>query len=190
MKYKNILNINNRYDFREWLKLNHDKEKECYLVLKRGKPLDNNKFYYLDAIEEALCFGWIDSTLRNIDGIAYQRFTSRSKNSNWTELNKQRVRRLIELGLMDESGLKVLPNMSIRSFKPDIEIINELKKNRVYSKFRKFPKLYQRIRLSNLMFYKDRLPNEYKKVLKHTIESTKQGKTFGEWNDYGRLKDE
>ena len=60
----NILNITNRKEFREWLYKNSSKEVECYIKLKRGKPIDPNTFYYIDAVEEALCFGWIDSTLK------------------------------------------------------------------------------------------------------------------------------
>ena len=76
-----ILKVKNRKEFRRWLTKNHDKEIECYVKLKRGKPADDESFYYIDAVEEALCFGWIDSTLRKIDGVAYQRFSKRRKNS-------------------------------------------------------------------------------------------------------------
>ena len=53
----NILQIDNRKDFREWLALHVDSESECWVELKRGKPVEDDKFYYLDAVEEALCFG-------------------------------------------------------------------------------------------------------------------------------------
>ena len=86
---KNILQIDNRKDFREWLKLHADSENECWVELKRGRPVDDDKFYYLDAVEEALCFGWIDSIHKLIDGKRMQRFTPRKKNSPWTELNKE-----------------------------------------------------------------------------------------------------
>ena len=84
----NILQIDNRKDFREWLALHADSESECWVELKRGKPVEDDKFYYLDAVEEALCFGWIDSTHKLIAGKRMQRFTPRKKNSPWTELNK------------------------------------------------------------------------------------------------------
>ena len=88
MQYDNVLYITTRADFRAWLAEHHDTAKECYVVCKRGRPGDENVLYYLDAVEEALCFGWIDSTVRKIDGISMQRFSPRSKKSNWTELNK------------------------------------------------------------------------------------------------------
>jgi len=108
---KNILQIDNRKDFRVWLALHADNEIECWVELKRGKPIDENTFYYLDAVEEALCFGWIDSIQKQIGGKSLQRFTPRKKNSTWTELNKERVRRLEKLGLMTDAGRAVLPAM-------------------------------------------------------------------------------
>ncbi len=51
-----------RTEFRRWLFEHSETEKECWLCVKRGNPLDSDVFYYLDAVEEALCFGWIDST--------------------------------------------------------------------------------------------------------------------------------
>ena len=106
----NILtDIKTREAFRAWLINNGSTEKECYLVLKRGKPTDKDTFYYIAAVEEALCFGWIDSTTRIIDGVTMQRFSPRRKKALWTELNKERVRRLERLGLMTDAGRAVLP---------------------------------------------------------------------------------
>ena len=95
----NILQVKNRTEFREWLSSNAISESECWVELKRGKPADDDKFYYIDAVEEALCFGWIDSTHKVIEGKRMQRFTPRKKNSLWTELNKERVRRLEKIGM-------------------------------------------------------------------------------------------
>lgn len=184
---ENILNINNREEFRNWLMKNASCEKECYIIVQKGKPTDSNAFYYIDAVEEALCFGWIDSTYDIINGIHMQRFAKRRKNSNWTELNKERVRRLEKLGLMTDLGRKVLPKMGSRSFKIDKDIADALKKARVWSKFKSFPQLYQRIRASNLAFYKKRDFKIYENMLNHLILTTKNGEMFGQWNDYGRL---
>lgn len=109
MEYQNILAFTTRHEFRKWLEENSSVESECYLFLTRGRPVDNEHFWYLDAVEEALCFGWIDSTIRMISGKAMQRFSPRRATSGWTELNKERVRRLEKLGLMTEAGRAVLP---------------------------------------------------------------------------------
>ena len=187
MKFKNILYINNRRDFRSWLESNAETESECYVSVKRGEPKDETVFYYLDAVEEALCFGWIDSTVKKIDGKRMQRFSPRRKNSPWTELNKERVRRLEKLGLMTEIGRKVLPPMGKNSFKVDSDIETAMKKARVWTIFKSFPPLYQRVRVYNMTFYKKKSPEAYEKALSHLISETKKGKMFGEWNDYGRL---
>ena len=189
MEYANVLNIDNRRDFRDWLRLHHATEQECYVALKRGRPVDEEHFWYLDAIEEALCFGWVDSTVRVIDGKKMQRFSPRRKGGNWTELNKERVRRLEKLGLMTDAGRSVLPAMGPKSFRVDEETAAALKAARVWTKFRALPSLYQRVRASNLMFYRQNHPDSYQRMLKHTIDATREGKTFGEWNDYGRLLD-
>ena len=179
--------ITNRSEFRRWLMENHDSSNEIWVCVRRGKPDEDSSFWYLDAVEEALCFGWIDSTHRLIDGKRMQRFSPRKKNSPWTELNKERVRRLERLGLMTDAGRRVLPPMGTRSFSFDAEIVAAMKAARVWTKFRTFPPLYQRIRAYNVAFYKKRAPQLYEQTLAHLIAETRKGQMFGEWNDYGRL---
>ena len=187
---QNILDVKSRTAFRAWLTQHAATKTECWVAVKRGKPVDPNVFYYLDAVEEALCFGWIDSTQKMLGGIRMQRFGPRKKNSPWTELNKQRVRRLETLGLMTDAGRAVLPDMSKRSFKMDADVETALKQARVWSKFKSFPPLYQRVRAYNVAFYKTRNPVLYDKALSHLIAETKQGRLFGAWNDYGRLPED
>ena len=106
----------NYYDFKSfdemysWFLANADKEKEVFVKISRQKPekcVDILSYY--DAVKVALCFGWIDSTLRNIDGVLVQRFSPRKKNSHWTELNITRCIELDKLGLMREEGKRVCP---------------------------------------------------------------------------------
>lgn len=185
----NILSVTDRAAFRAWLEEHAGTEEECYVRVTRGQPVDDEHFWYIDAVEEALCFGWIDSTARPIDGVRYQRFSPRKKNSPWTELNKERVRRLEKLGLMHEAGRKVLPPMGKRSFTIDPDIVSALKKARVWSKFRSFPQLYQRVRAYNITFFKRRNPDVYETMLEHLIAETRSGRMYGEWDDYGRLSE-
>ena len=79
MTPKNILNITNRADFREWLAMNSATEKECWIEARRGKTPPEDALWYLDAVEEALCFGWIDSTVKTVGGVTLQRFGPRSR---------------------------------------------------------------------------------------------------------------
>jgi len=113
MKVGKMLYVTNREKWREWLERFHDKEKEIWLVFYRknsGKP----RIPYNDTVEEALCFGWIDSIEKGIDHERFaQRFTPRKPKSQWSETNKERVRRLLKDGKMTKSGLAVLGNISI-----------------------------------------------------------------------------
>ena len=183
------LDITDRQAFRQWLEENHATAQECWISVKRGRPANDGAFYYLDAVEEALCFGWIDSTQKNVEGACLQRFSPRKPNSNWTELNKERVRRLEKLGLMTDAGRKVLPPMGPRSFRIDPDIEKALKQVRCWKKFKSFPPLYQRVRASNVAFYKTRDPEAYDRALSNLLSHTIRGELYGEWNDYGRLLD-
>ncbi len=178
----------NRSEWREWLSINGGKCSECWLCVKRGRPEREDVFYYLDAVEEALCFGWIDSTVREIDGVRMQRFSPRRSKSLWSELNLERVRRLEKLGLMTDTGRAVLPDMT-QPFVIDREIEKALRDQRCWTAFRRFPPLYQRIRVYNVVFYRKHSPGLYHKALSHLLSQTKKGRMYGEWNDWGRLLD-
>ena len=83
MEIRNLLQVKSRTELREWLMQNHKKETECWVVVKRGRPTDDENFWYIDAVEEALCFGWIDSTTKKIsENITAQRLSPRTPRSN------------------------------------------------------------------------------------------------------------
>jgi uncharacterized protein YdeI (YjbR/CyaY-like superfamily) len=100
------ISFQNRDEWRNWLIENHAVAKGIWLVYYKkhtGKP----SVPYNDAVEEALCFGWIDSIVKRIDEECYmQKFTPRNDGSTWSELNKKRVDKMIALGKMTEFGLK------------------------------------------------------------------------------------
>ncbi len=183
----NVLEADSRQRFRNWLVAHHATEAECWVAVRRGRPADDGSFYYLDAVEEALCFGWIDSIQKEIGGVRLQRFSPRKPQSPWTELNKERVRRLEALGLMTDAGRAVLPAMGPRSFRMDPDVERALKDARCWAAFRRFPSLYQRVRAYNVAIYKRRNPQQYARGLENLIAHTKRGEMYGEWNDYGRL---
>ena len=94
MQPKNLLTAKNQNELRIWLAENYDKESECWVIVKRGRPQNNNAFRYIDAVEEAMCFGWIDSTTKTLEnGITAQKLAQRKKKSAWSEHNKERCRR-------------------------------------------------------------------------------------------------
>lgn len=179
--------INSKEEFENWLIKYASCGLECFVSIKKGEPKDDGQFYYLDAVEIALCYGYIDSVQRKVDNLLLQRFSPRRKNSPWTELNKERVRRLIKLNRMTPLGYKVLPKLNPSSYKIDPDLVRIMKKNRVYSKFKKLHPLYQRVRTYNISFYKTRYPDLYYPMVDRFIAEIKHGKMPGNWHDYGRL---
>ena len=170
------------------VKKNHNKQNECFIECKKGKIKEKKDiFYYIDAVYMALCFGWIDSTQKIINGIRYQRFGPRKKNSHWSELNKARCKWLIENELMTNDGLKVLPDLD-EEFEVDKDILKLLKKDKeTWENYKNFPELYKRVRIGNIQREKKK-SEAYNKALKHFLEETKDNNMFGEWDDNGRLK--
>lgn len=94
-----------RDEWRTWLAENHAAAKELWLIIHK-KHTGTGGLTYVDALEEALCFGWIDGILKRIDDEKHTiRFSPRRKNSIWSEHNRKRVRRLIKEGRMTPAGL-------------------------------------------------------------------------------------
>jgi uncharacterized protein YdeI (YjbR/CyaY-like superfamily) len=92
-------------DWRSWLEGNHATEDDVWLMISK-RHSETVSVTVDQAVEEALCFGWIDSSMQPIDEDRYAlRFTPRRKASNWSERNKTRVARLMEEGRMTEAGL-------------------------------------------------------------------------------------
>lgn len=103
---KPLLYFKNTTEWRHWLHENHDKASGAYLVFYRvGNP--NESMRWEDAVQVALCYGWIDSTVRRIDEERRQQlFTPRKDKSVWSKLNKTYIEQLTKAGLMHESGLR------------------------------------------------------------------------------------
>ncbi|MDQ3170502.1 MAG: YdeI/OmpD-associated family protein [Acidobacteriota bacterium] len=92
----------NRADWRKWLRANHAKSTGVWLVFLKGAE---RQLTYADSVEEALCFGWIDSTMRPIDDRRYrQMFTPRKAKSSWSALNKRRIETLVASKRMAAPG--------------------------------------------------------------------------------------
>ena len=92
--------------FRRWLEANHDRESELWVGYYK-KASGKGGLTYREAVDQALCFGWIDGLTKSIDDDTYrQRFTPRKKNSTWSAVNIRRVGELKELGLMQPAGLR------------------------------------------------------------------------------------
>jgi uncharacterized protein YdeI (YjbR/CyaY-like superfamily) len=92
--------------WRKWLNLNHKTKDAVWLIFYRKKSPKYN-LSWSESVDEALCYGWIDSTKRKIDDEKYkQYFSKRKAKSNWSKVNKDKVKSLIDQGLMKEDGYK------------------------------------------------------------------------------------
>lgn len=101
--------VTTREDFRRWLEQNHRTKKEIWLI-RYKKATKKPSLDYVEAVEEALCFGWIDNLEKSMDAERYVlRFSPRRPISNWTDTNKERARQMIAEGKMTEAGLSTLP---------------------------------------------------------------------------------
>ncbi|MEG1238357.1 MAG: YdeI/OmpD-associated family protein [Flavobacterium sp.] len=155
--------------FREWLKKNHDKETELivgFYKMSTKKP----SMTWSESVDQALCFGWIDSVRKSIDEESYSnRFTPRKKSSNWSAINIKKVEELTKAGLMREAGLKAFELRSdaksgIYSYEKEPEILNP-----------EFEKQFK-VNKPAWNFFENQAPS-YKKVMIHWIMSAKQEKT-------------
>lgn len=99
---------NDKKNWRKWLKLNHHKKEAVWLIFyKKRSP--NYNLSWSDSVDEALCFGWIDSTKKTIDKERYRQYFSRRKpNSIWSKVNKDKVDYLTSENLMQEAGYKTI----------------------------------------------------------------------------------
>lgn len=187
MEIVNRLQVRNREELRRWFEANHRTADCCWVAVKRGRPEGSGTFWYLDAVEEALCFGWIDSTLkRTPDGQPLQRFTPRKAGSRWTELNKARFRRMERMGRMTDAGRAVFPDTEFvlpDDIRAALEAVPE-----AWRHFQEFPPLYRRIRVDNIL--RVRKNRElFEQRLARLIETATRGVTYGAWDDFGRLSE-
>jgi uncharacterized protein YdeI (YjbR/CyaY-like superfamily) len=175
----------NRIEWRSWLEAHHQTLTEIWLLFddRSTEPTVT----YLDAVEEAICFGWIDGIQKRFStNELAQRFTPRKRRSNWTELNKERARRLIRLELMTEAGSATLPDLHVKFIIAE-DILAALKsKPAAWTNFLEFPDLYRRVRISYIEEMRKN-PIEFDRRLQNFVNKTADNKMFGNWNDGGRL---
>src|SRR6266581_3172467 len=151
MKVGKTFYARNRREWRAWLARHHKTAPEIWLIYYKkhsGKP----RVSYNDAVDEALCYGWIDSTLKPIDAACYaQRFSPRRPTSRLSEMNRERVRRLIAARRMTRAGLE---------------------------RIQRFPESYRRIRIGWIAAARHR-PEVFEQRLRHFIKMTARNKRFG-----------
>jgi uncharacterized protein YdeI (YjbR/CyaY-like superfamily) len=191
MKIGKTFYASNRKQWRSWLAKNHRSEPEIWVIYYKknsGKP----RVPYNDAVEEALCYGWIDSTAKPVDAKCYaQRFSPRRKNSQLSELNKERVRRLIKAKKMTRFGLESLQHhmekkvgaskqsSKLKKFIIPEDIILALKSDSaVWKNFKRFPESYKHIRTGWIDGVRNR-PEVFNQRLNYFLKMTAKNKMFG-----------
>ena len=188
MEVGKTLFVTNRKPWRSWLSKHHKTASDIWLVYYK-KESGKRRIPYNDAVEEALCYGWIDSLTKPRDKESWvQRFTPRRKKSPLSEMNKERVRRLIKAGKMTRSGLeRIRHEMDGRSAKrPKLkkfilpcDILQHLKSDPVvWKNFKNFPKTYQHIRVAWIDGSRNR-PDFFAQRLQYFMRMTARNKKFG-----------
>lgn len=179
MPITQTLYVTDRSQWRQWLMENHATASEIWLV-SYSPASGKARIPYLHAVEEALCFGWIDGIAKKMDDErTAQRFTPRRPRSNWTELNKERARRLIASGQMTEAGRAKLPDLSLDAFQIAPDILAALQADPlIWENFQQFPALYQRIRIGFIEEMRKQ-PAEFNRRLENFLKKTRQNKMFG-----------
>lgn len=184
MKIGKKLYVTNGKDWRSWLRKNNNKEKEIWLVYYR-KHTSKPRIDYNDAVEEALCYGWIDSTAKKIDDEKFaQRFTPRRPSSPVSEMNKERIRRLIKQKRMTAIGLKAVSKFFDKNkeekFTIAPDILRELKANKnAWKNFQSFSESYKRVRIGYIEHVRNRDKKMFESRLNNFIKKTAKNIKFG-----------
>ena len=175
-----LLYVTRREDWRDWLERHYKSEKEIWLVFYK-KHTGQPRISYNEAVEEALCFGWIDSTARSIDEERYaQRFSVRRPKSTYSQANKERLRELVRQGKVVDEVLATLGDtLDEDAFEIPSDILDAIQANEAaWENFQGFSPGYIRIRIAFIEGARNR-PEEFKKRLKYFIQMTEKNKQFG-----------
>ena len=183
MDITDVFYARNRDEWREWLENNHLRAPEIWLQtyhLKSGKEV----MPYSHAVEEALCFGWIDGITKKYDHeSAVQRYTPRRPKSFLSELNRQRIFKLIKLGKMTPVGLAPIQHLlgdEHAALDMPPEILARLQADpQVWENFQQFPLIYQKLRIGFVLESYRTNREMTEKRLDYLIKMTAKNKRYG-----------
>ncbi len=179
MEIGETLYVFEREPWREWLEANFDTAREIWLVYP-NKASGEPRILYNDAVEEALCFGWIDSIIKKLDGLrAVQRFTPRNPRSGYSQQNKERLRWLAAEELLHPSVRESVDDVLKEEFVFPADILQAVQANeQAWKHFQGFSQAYRRIRVAYIDAGRRR-PDVYESRLKNFIKATETGKQIG-----------
>jgi uncharacterized protein YdeI (YjbR/CyaY-like superfamily) len=170
------LNIKTRTEWRNWLQQNFNVENEVWLVYAK-KSTGKERIQYNDAVEEALCFGWIDSTNKTLDkDHTIQRFTPRQAKSSYSQPNIERLKWLAEKKLIHPPFLETVQEIISKEYVFPLDILDEIKKNKTaWKNYKDLSDSYKRIRIAYIDSARKR-PGEFAKRLHNFIQKTEENK--------------
>jgi uncharacterized protein YdeI (YjbR/CyaY-like superfamily) len=187
MKLGKTLYAKSRAQWRAWLSRHHATAPEIWLIYYKkdsGKP----RIPYNHAVEEALCYGWIDSLLKPVDADRYaQRFSPRRPTSRLSAMNRERVRRLIAAGRMTQAGLDRIKHVfderkdaaKRNRWEAPKDILRRLERDpTTWKNFQRFPESYKRIRIGWIAAARRRR-EVFDQRLRYFLKMTAQNKRFG-----------
>ncbi len=165
-----------RKEWRKWLANNFESEEDIWLEYPLKKT-GRERILYNDAVEEALCFGWIDSTVKSLDEeTTIQRFCKRRKNSSFSQPNIERLRWLMQHDLIHESIRDDVVKIIQREFQFPEDIVVRLESDvTVWKNYQNFSAPYRRIRIAYIDSARKR-PEEFEKRLNNFIGKTRKNK--------------
>lgn len=171
-------------EWRAWLETHHHARHEAWLLSTSRSGSPDGCLTYLESVEEALCFGWIDGLAKRHGAFTAQRFTPRRPGGNWTELNKERMRRLIAQGRMTPAGLRVAPDLDPASFQVAPDLLAALAAAPpALENFLAFPPLYQRVRASSVEEFRRKDRAEFARRMAKMVATAQANTMFGAWQD-------
>jgi hypothetical protein len=179
MEITQTLYATDRDAWRAWLAEHHRTAKEIWLVYPRkasGKP----RIPYNDAVEEALCFGWIDSTQKTLDDDhTAQRYSPRRQGIPYSQPNQERLRRMIAQDKVLPGVRENIGDLLEQPFEVPPDILRELQADeQAWGHLRRWSESYLRIRVAFIDAARDD-PDEFRKRLRNFLDKSRQGKQYG-----------
>lgn len=173
------LYVSERGAWRAWLEKKFTSEPEIWLVYPKkssGRPC----ILYNDAVEEALCFGWIDSKIKTLDEHnRIQRYSPRRPGSGFSQPNKERLRWLLDSNLIHPTVVPTAREVLSEEFVFPPDIVEAIKRDsRAWENYRRFSDAYKRIRVAWIDGARER-PVEFEKRLNHFLKKTRENKQIG-----------
>lgn len=179
MKITETVELGSRSEWRTWLSENYDTTNEIWLVSHR-KATGRLSVRYNDAVEEALCFGWIDSIRKSLDEERFaQRFTPRKRGSSFSQTNRERLARLLAEGQVIPAVAAQVRDVRPDDFRISQDILAALQaRSEAWEFFRNTSPSYQRIRAAYVDVARAR-PDEFARRLQSLVDKSARGRQFG-----------